>query len=305
MAESRRRLWMFALLAAVVLVVAGVGGELLRLYNEPSPKAGPATVVIGDNVTVQYIGVLGGGPQQGYVFDTSLLSVANDNVTWPKALEFSYRGNASQYAPLGVHVGPNSPSGGYEINNTTFGGVVTGFWQGMLGMAANQTKWVSIPPSLAYGPERPACLVTAPLVVSVPILTAVPTSNFTAGYPEVPKLAGTTFVDPTYGWTDEVFSVNSTTVTIQSMPTVGFTSSAVGWPVTVTAISGGNISVTNDITGANVGRILGAGTTSVCGQTHYIISAVNPANGTYTRDYNTQVTGTTLIFRITIVTIYP
>ncbi|HTW56246.1 MAG TPA: hypothetical protein VMG36_07415 [Thermoplasmata archaeon] len=304
MAEPRRRLWPFVVLAVVVIVGAAVGGEILHLHNQPSPKAGPLTVAIGDNVTVQYIGVLGSGPQQGYVFDTSILSVANDNLTWPKALEFSYRGNASAYAPLGVHVGPNTPSGGYVIGNTTFGGVVTGFWKGLVGLAGNQTKWISIPPALGYGPDNPACLVTAPLVVSVPVLTAIPVANFTATYPEIPKLAGTTFTDPTYGWTDQVFSVNATTVTVQSMPSVGFTSSFIGWPITVTSITGGNISVTNDITGANVGRILGNSTTTVCGQTHYIISAVNPANGTYTENFNTQVTGVTLLFQITVVDIY-
>jgi len=304
MAEPRRRPWMFVLLAVVVLIVAGVGGEVLHLYNQPNPKAGPRTVAIGDNVTVQYIGVLGSGPQQGYVFDTSILSVANDNVTWPKALEFSYRGNTSQYAALGVHIGPNAPSGGYVINNTTFGGVVTGFWQGILGMAGNQTKWVTFPPSLGYGPDLSSCLVSAPLVATVPVLTAMPISNFTAEFPVVQKLAGVTFLDPTYGWLDQVFSVNATTVTIQSQPSVGFTSSTIGWPITVTAISGGNISVTNDITGANVGRILGNSSQTVCGQDHFIISAVNPANGTYTRNFNTQVTGATLIFRITVVDIY-
>lgn len=304
MAEPRRRLWPVVLLAVVLLVAGGVGGELLRIHNEPTPAAGPSTVAIGDNVTVNYVGVLGSGPQQGYVFDTSIVSVAKDNVTWKKALEYTYRGNSSAYSALGVHIGPNAPSGGYVINNTTFGGVVTGFWRGLVGMAVGQTQWITIPPSLAYGPERPQCLIAAPLVVSVPVLAVVPVVNFSLLYPGVDRLAGVSFVDPTYGWTDQIFSVNASTVTVENEPSIGFQSTAVGWPVSVTGISGGNISVTNGISSVNVGRILGNSSQTVCGQSHFIISAFNPANGTYIRDFNTQVTGQTLVFRVTIVAIF-
>jgi len=303
MAERTRPFWLLAVLAVVVLVVAGVGGAFLYLHQHPASSAGPRLVGLGDNVTVNYIGKFGSGPEQGRVFDTSIESVAKNNQTWPKSLEYSFRVNAS-FVPLGVHVAPNTPAGGYSINNTTFGGVVTGFWQGMIGMAGNQTRWVTIPASLAYGPLHPNCLVTADLVVTVPVLVSLPITNFTTSYPGVAKSAGTSFKDPTYGWPAVVFSVNATSVTVQNLPALGFSSSAPGWPITVTNVTGGNITVTNDITNANVGLVLGHSTSSVCSSSKFIVSAVDPAAGTFTENYNSEVTGQTLIFGITVVDIY-
>jgi hypothetical protein len=234
------------------------------------------------------------------VFDTSNQSVANNNLTWPKSLEYSYR-NSSDFVPLGVHVGP---SGSYSINNTSFGPVVTGFWQGLLGMAGNQTRWITIPPALGYGSINQSCLVQAPLVVTVPQLITLPIANFSAQYGSVSKVPGIMFSDPTYGWPDMIFSVNGTAISVERLPPVGFSSSAPGWPISVTAISGGNITVASQITSANVGLLLGHSTKSVCSQTKFIISAVNPANGTFTENFNSEVTGQTLVFRVTVIDIY-
>jgi hypothetical protein len=300
MAERTRPFWVLFLLVVVVLVAGGVGGGWLYYHNHPTPGGGPRVVGLGDNVSVDYVGMFGSGPETGRVFDTSIQSIANNNLTWPKSLEYSYR-NSSDFTPLGVHVGPG---GGYTLNNTTYGSVVPGFWQGLLGLAGNQSRWVTIPPALGYGAINQSCLVSAPLVAKVPQLIAVPYANFSAQYPGVERGPGNMFVDPTYGWTDLVFSSNDSAVTIEQLPTVGFTSNAPGWPITVTAVSGGNITISNGVSSANVGLLLGHSSQPVCSRTAFIISAVDPANGTFIENFNTEVTGQTLIFRVTVVDIF-
>ncbi len=291
----------------VVLLIAGAGiaTALLYEFNHPSPGAAVRTVAVGDNVTVNYIGSFGSTPQLGRVFDTSLYAVATNNVSYPKSLEFSYRGSASQYTPLGVHVGGSAPSGGYSINGVTFGSVVPGFWQGLLGLPVNHTAWVTFPASLGYGPVNPTCLATQPLSFTVPAVVSVAADAFATLYPGINATAGTEFTDPAYGWTDLVFSTNATAVVVEHLPPLGWTVPRVGWPQVVTGLSASTISITNRLTAANAGLVLGkvsgAGT---CGNTQFIVSAVNTANGTYTENFNREVVGASLTFEVTIVRFY-
>lgn len=296
------------LLVVVVIVVAGLGLWAAHDLLVPKSIAGPATSQVGDNVTVNYIGEFGGGSQFGRVFDTSIYSVYLDNTSYPKSLEFSFThsASASSYKPLGVHLG--AFNGQYKIGNATFSGVVTGFWQGMVGMLVNQTRWVTIPVSLAYGPLDPACEATVPLAVTVPVMTVVPGANFSARYPGVTPATGVTFPDPTYGWTDLVFTVNSTFVTVESLPSVGYVAHLSGWEATVTALNATTISLVNGITPANYGGLLGTFPTGrSCGggpaSTHFLIASVNVANQTYTQNWNSEVVGQSLTFRITLVSI--
>jgi FKBP-type peptidyl-prolyl cis-trans isomerase 2 len=308
MAEKPRSLTTLAILAVVVIVVGAVGGGLLYLYNHAPPKPGPRTIGLGDNVTVNYIGFFGSGPEQGRVFDTSIQSVAVGNASYPKSLQFSLR-SPGGYVPLGVYVGPNAPSGD-TIGNVTFGGVVTGFWEGLLGLGVNQTRYITIPPKLGYGPSDPACYVTQPLVYSIPVVVSVPADLFSKAYPNETAIAGTEFADPTFHWTDLVLSVNGSAVVVENLPPLGYQTSPQGWPVTVTNITSPTnlsqavITITNDLTAANTGLVGGNSTSKVCSATQFIVSAVDEKNGTYTEDFNKEVVGQTLVFQVTPVKIY-
>lgn len=291
-------------LVVVVLVGAGVGAYFLYLHNHPASGTGRPIVAVGDNVTVNYIGSFGSGPEQGRIFDTSIRAVADNNATYPKSLEYTPR-NASGYTPLGVHVGPNTPGSGYSINGVTFGGVVTGFWQGLVGLPVNQTHFITIRPALGYGPLNSACLRTVPLAQSISSQVVLTPAAFTKAYPGVTAFAGVTFTDPTYGWTDTVLSVNNTSVAVGLFPTVGTTTTAPGWPVQVTAVSNGTISLDNLLTRSNIGSVVGKLTGStVCGSGQFTVLSVNP-NGTFTENFNREVVGQTLIFQVTVVAIVP
>jgi FKBP-type peptidyl-prolyl cis-trans isomerase 2 len=302
MAEERPSRWLPTLLIVLVLVVAGVGAALLYEYTHPQTTAAVQTVQIGSNVTVNYIGMFGSGPQTGRVFDTSLVSVALNNVSYPKSLEFSLRSPLSEYSPLPVAVGPNAAS--YSIGNLTFGSVVTGFWQGLIGLPVGKSAEISVPPNLGYGALVPACLVTAPLTTTVPIVATVPAANFSTQYPNVTATAGTEFSAAPYNWTAVVLNANASAVTVENLPSVGEPVTSDGLPALVTAISKTSITVAIQVGLANVGLLVGHVKTAVCGSTTFILQSMNSAGGTYVQNFNHEVVGQTLVFTVTVVKFY-
>ncbi len=312
MAEPRPSRALLIFLVVVVLVAASVGAGLLYEYNHGKPTAPARLVRAGDNVTVNYIGMIGAGPQTGRVFDTSLYSVATNNVSYPKSLEFALRGSASQYSPLAVHVGP---SGSYSVAGLTFGPVVTGFWQGLLGLPVNRTVAVTFPYSLGYGPVVPACSVTAPLHYTVPVTLSMTPHDFALTYLGVNATPGTEFTDPTYGWSDLVLSENASAVVIENLPALGFSVPGVGWTVLVTSTTTTTITLTNELTSAQAGLVLGhTKGSNTCGSSRFIVTGVNSAAGTFTEqfDYSSttgqpvpaELQGATFTFIVTIVQFY-
>ncbi len=287
-------------LVAVLFVGAGVGTGLLYEYNHPKATPAIRVVEIGDNVTVNYIGYFGSGPQLGRVFDTSIASVAFNNASYPKSLEFSLHA----YNPLGVHVGPSAPSGGYSIGNQTFGTVVPGFWQGLLNLPANKTSTIVIPPALGYGVANPACFVTVPLVKTVPVLATLSRANFTQAYPGTNASAGVEFTDPTYGWSDLILSTNATSVVLESLASVGWSVPASPWPVVVTSVNSTSITLANQLTPVDDGLVLGHSSSKVCNQGQFIVTNIDLGAGTYVENYNPEVTGQTLVFSVTVVQFY-
>jgi FKBP-type peptidyl-prolyl cis-trans isomerase len=315
MAEPRPSRVLIVVLV-VIVVAAGAGGAALLYYEtHPANPHPQLTVQVGDNVTVNYIGVFDSGPQIGHVFDTSEYSVALNNVSWPKSLQYSSRGGSpSDYSPLGVYVGGNGPPNGYTIGNVTFGSVVPGFWQGLIGLPGNQTKYVLVPPNLGYPAYliNQTCYVTQPLTYSIPVTASLTPAEFATEYPNATASAGAQFVDPTYGWPDLVFSANSSAVVVTNLPTLGWVGYPNSWGVKVTNVTATNITLTNQLGPSQAGTVLGhVSGTGVCGTNSYIVSQVNLGAGTYVQNYgsassgNKQVYGQTLIFIVTVVDILP
>ena len=306
MVANRPSRTLFIVLVVVVLVAAGIGAVLVYELNKPKSPPGILTVQKGDNVTVNYVGVFGSGAQSGRVFDTSFYSVAMNNLSYPKSLEYTPRATRAAYTPLAVHVGPNTPASGYTVGNLTFNGVVTGFWQGLIGLAGNQSHTIVVPPSLGYGSLNTSCLQTAPLVFTVPVITFLPAGEFRALYPNVTANVGVEFTDRAYGWNDTVFAVNASSVTLQALPNLGQKSYPEGLPFVVSALNATTITVSTLLTPANSGLVLGhIPTGGLCGQSKFIVSAVDPSAGTLTENFNPEVDGETLDFVVTVVDIFP
>lgn len=292
--------WLGYLVLVIVLAAAGGGGyyALTQTVYKPHPAPNILVVQEGDNVTVNYVGIFGSGIDQGKVFDTSLLSVARDNSTWPKALSFAFRG-ASGYTPLQAHVGTQS-YGSYTS-------LITGFWKAMVGMQGNQTTTTVIPPAQGYGFSNPSKIFVYPLVQTVPMLYTYTPSEFSSAYPGV-TARPSIFVDPHWGWNDTVLSVNSTAVVLEFTPTLGEHISPLGWTDVVTGVSNtqgpqGTITYTNQLSPQDVGQV--QGTDWQNSNQQFFLTSVNSAAGTYTLNFNSEVTGNTLIFEITVVNILP
>lgn len=308
--------WTPLIAIAIVAILVG-GGTAGYLYFKNRPQGPPtvATVALGDNVTVNYIGVMGSGAEAGKVFDTSLYTVATNSIAYPKTLEFGLRGTAKNYTPLAVHIGSNTPSSGYSLGGFTFIQTVTGFWQGLVGLSGNSTRAVVVPPDLGYGPTNLACVATRPLAFSLPVLETLSLTQFTQRYPGVTAFQGVEFPDPHYAWPVLVLSENSSFVTVENLPSVGATSSPAGWPVVVTAVSPtangtGTITLVNQLFPSEAGLVLGHdylgnGPCSSQSGGRFIVSGVNVANGTFTENFNQEVQGQTLVFLITVVDIFP
>ena len=306
-----------ALIVFVVVTLVAAGGLAGFAYFHS--RAGSASSVlspqVGGNATVNYIGYFGSGAESGRVFDTSIYSVATNNASFPKALSFTYRGSVAGYTPLAVHIGPSTPSGGYTIGNFSFVSVVPGFWQGLIGIPGNTTSTLVIPPSLGYGSQDPACLRTLPLTYTLPLVATFSASGFSKVYPGITPLTGVTFKDPHYGWNVSILAANSSFVTIQNMPSVGYVTSPAGWPVHVTSLGGtsngaGTITLVNQLSNAQAGRVLGKdfNNTGPCSSTvngEFIVSSVDTSAGTYTENFNREVTGQVLIFVVTVIDVFP
>lgn len=300
----------FVVLIVVVVVGAGIGAGYLYYKSQPASSSAPRLVQIGDNATVTYIGILASGPEQGKVFDTSVYSVATNNATWPKALQFGFRGGPSSYTQLGVHVGTINAAN-YTLNNYSFVQVVPGFWQGLVGIPTNITHTVVVPTSLGYAAF--ACSVVQPLQLQVPVFATYAGIVFQKLYPGVLATTGATFSDPHYGWTVQILSANSTSVTIQNIAQVGAVARPNGWAVEVTNVTStpngsGQITLLNELTPSDAGHVQGTSTKGpTCGgqqSSRYIVTAVNLTAGTYTEDFNQEVAGQTLIFLVKVVDLF-
>lgn len=304
-------------LIVIVVAAAGAGGGYLYYHNRVAPAPASPVVGVGENVTVNYIGLFGSGGQDGKVFDTSLYSVASNNASFPKSLEYSSRGGPTKYTPLAVHVGPIAPQAGYSFGGLSFITVVPGFWEGLVGMHGNETRTLVLPPNLAYGPIPPGCLRTLPLTQTLPVFEVLSGNDFQKEFPGVLATTGTTFTDPHYGWTVAILNANVSEVSIENLPYVGETAAPAGWPVVVqnvtsTTNGSGQITLENRLQPSDAGRTLGrdylsVGPSGACpGATtgQFLVTAVNLTAGTFTASFAREVTGETLIFVVTVEDIF-
>ncbi len=281
------------IIIALLLIGAGLIGYSAYGYFTASKAKAQLFVQAGDQVYVNYTGQY----SSGLVFDTSMLSVAQNNATFPKAPGFTWRG-ASGYTPL-------------QVSDVGAGQVVKGFDQALVGMLVNQTRTVVISPADGYGPLNGSLLAYIPIYQNISMVHTVSTSSFQSYFSESPYL-GLVTTDKFWGWNVQVLNTGNGTVTYQYQPRVGMTvypytqnsSTTVGlsaFPVKVLSVNSaafngtGVIQVKNEITQSMVKL---AGGKSPTGQ-QFIIWSVN-SNGTATLNFNQPVVGRTLIFTITV-----
>jgi FKBP-type peptidyl-prolyl cis-trans isomerase 2 len=279
---------MFLLFIVIVsLIIAGGFASYNAISTRQNTAEIGATVKTGDAVAVDYIGMF----EDGTIFDTSIRSVAENNTMYPKSLSFNIR---PDYTPLNFTVGA--------------GQMISGFDGGVVGMSVNQTRVLIIPPDEGYGYSDPALFETRSLSESVPVYEWVGnTTEFTQTF-VVDPIIGTNVKNQKYGWNMTVFHVDPLTgkVLVKNNPFLGeIVRPSEGWSSTVMSIDtsanmgAGEIVIqhllTNDVVGHKI-------FTDEQGR-QFIITKVDTNAGTYTIDFNTEVTGKTLIFKVTIVSL--
>jgi len=270
-----------------VLMVSASTVVILIYQGEQSEEGSSDVVAVGQTIKVNYIGKL----LDGRVFDTSLLSVANDDAAYPKSLSFAKRSNSS-YTPLSFEVGA--------------GKMISGFDAAVVGMKVGESKTVTLTPDEAYGDMDLSKLVSFQLTETVPLLLTFTASSFKAEY-GVDAAQGLTVYDPLYGWEATVYEydMQADRVTVKNVPTLNalyhiYGTGSVGWDVKVTGIdSNANlVTVEHQLDDEDSDMIKGSDGTS----TFFIID-VDEENGTAVRNYNTELLGKSLVFTITIVSI--
>jgi FKBP-type peptidyl-prolyl cis-trans isomerase 2 len=292
MAKLDKAFWsrwevMFLLFIVIVsLIIAGGFASYNVISTKQNTAELGATVKTGDAVSVDYIGMF----EDGTVFDTSIRSVAENNTMYPKSLSFSIR---PDYTPLNFTVGA--------------GQMIHGFDTGVVGMAVNQTSVIIIPPEDGYGYSDPALFETRSLSETVPVYEWFGnTTEFVQAF-VVDPIIGTNVKNQKYGWNMTVFQVDpSGNVLVKNNPLPNeIIRPNEEWNSKVISIDtsanmgAGEIVIQHLLTNEVVGHKI---FTNEQGR-QFFITQVDTNAGTYTIDFNTEVTGKTLIFKVTIVTL--
>ncbi|MFQ5553349.1 MAG: FKBP-type peptidyl-prolyl cis-trans isomerase [Thermoplasmata archaeon] len=269
---------------AIVIVAAVIVGYLVATL--PPTPVPPDVVQPGDVVRVDYVGLF----TNGRAFDTSIEAVAEDDANWPKAVSFQTR---DTYTPLRFQLGADPPA------------VIEGFENAVLSptpMRVGETREVVVPPEMAYGPPDPTKIEVRPMRVVLTQFETLLRADFLAQFQLAP-VVGLTFTHPDWQWETRVVEASTDFVTLMHLPQVGFVLQPFGaWDARVlevdTSANGGEgrIVVWHLL---NTGHIDNVQTEDDRGT--FRIVDVNAGAETFTVDYNEEVVGQTLVFRIRLV----
>jgi FKBP-type peptidyl-prolyl cis-trans isomerase 2 len=273
------------LIVAIALIVVSLGGYFVYSNNIQKP-AGEESLFVqtGYSVSVNYVGMF----QDGKVFDTSIEPVGLNDALYPKALSYERR---NEYSPLNFTVGS--------------GQMVKGFDSGVVGMYVGETKDIIVLPVDGYGLPNSQLIETKQIMEAVPVYQfGVGLANFTEQYNVVASV-GVTVKDIHWGWNVTVYSLDSAanTVTLKNMPEIGMTVEPYdGWSCKIESISEsanggvGKIVLRNMLTPGDANATIG---TDSDGQ-KFRVTSVNIEEGTFVIDYNKEVVGQVLVFRVTM-----
>ncbi|MEM0127177.1 MAG: FKBP-type peptidyl-prolyl cis-trans isomerase [Thermoplasmatales archaeon] len=266
-----RSLLIILMVLVVAIPVASYGGYNYAQHRELVIKP-------GDNVSLWYYGyiIVNGNP---LIFDTNMASVANNNVTYPKAPDFKYH---PPFKPLNDTVGS--------------GTMIKGFDDGLVGMAKGQTGIIVVPPAEGYGLENSSLIKKIPINGSVPVYQTMNYSAFTSIFNTSP-VAGSFVRDPITGWDVYVISFNGYYANIENEAQVGYRyfpyKNITGFSILVQNITGsGKNSQINFTTLIINGTILPSGS---------YVSEIS--GGYYYLNSNPYLAGRTLYFYVDIISV--
>jgi hypothetical protein len=191
--------FLYQIIILVIAVVVAMAVFYGLYVQRPPVGTTPRTAQPGDTATISYIGTF---KDTGKVFDTSSASVAKDNVSYPKAVSFTWR---ASWQPFSFKIGA--------------GQAIKGFDDGVVGMAVGDSKRVIVPPQLGYGLLNPSLVVERQLLQPVPVQVITNDSAFSEKYGTRP-VNGLIVIDPFWGWNASVV-VTTNIVTVINSPQIG------------------------------------------------------------------------------------
>ena len=285
-------------IAAVIIVLLGVVGYTIydeeikgHLFKDKKSKDTALVAREGDELSVDYIGYF----QDGTVFDTSIGDVAR-NSSVPKALSFASR---PTYDDMTFTIGA--------------GTMIEGFENSAIGKMKGQTYTVSIPPEEGYGEANDVLIYRINTTSEIPMTQVIDKDDFISRFPMVDLGNDTRFVHPFWGWSVEIIDVGVDSVTIRNLPTYGQNIKILPWNITVVDISTEKdlIKVHHQVDeiskGMRVDITLLTGldpewtkTADQITDNKEPLGFITSTGGVITLDFNKEVAGKTLVFRITI-----
>jgi len=267
------------LIIAAVAVLLVLGGLVYVMSKERG--AGPAATNVttttvpaalanasdaaqnGDIVAVDYTGTF----ENGTVFDTSILSVAQDNGIYNPV---------KPYEPLQFTLG--------------YGGLIKGFEEAIVGMKVQETKEFTLPPEKAYGYPSAQLIDMVPRIQKSPIVQNVSREQFLQDIGQEPTV-GLVFTlqnKSAYelAWPMKVLELYNDTVKFRFLPSGKTTIQTVFGPADVYGQGEEIIIEINATVGQKIVTRVGPAK----------IIAVNDQNVTV--DFNSDLAGKTLNFKV-------
>ncbi|MDD1768614.1 MAG: FKBP-type peptidyl-prolyl cis-trans isomerase [Methanomassiliicoccales archaeon] len=287
-----------ALIVLIAILMVSASSVVVLMYQggQSEESSSIQTARIGDTVKVDYVGRLG----DGRVFDTSIWTVASNDALYPKSLSFTLR-DESAYEPLEFDVGS--------------GQLIKGFDRGVIGMAVGETKVLTVLPKDGYGQLNESKLKHLPLVESLPVFESINVSEFLSRFLVTPR-NGLTVEDPKWGWEVTVLDVDydADRVVIMNSPVLGGSYAVygnpqgqpgTGWYAVVdrfdSSANGGAglIEVRHLLSPEDAGYVKGVDSSG----NEFLLMEVDPESNDFVLNYNSEVTGVTLYFTVTLVSI--
>lgn len=289
-------------LIVLIAILAVVGYQWWVWGLEAAPI--PATEVVErtDTIEFDYIGSF----EDGRIFGTSVKSVADDDVSYPKSLNYTYPADGT-FNPVLSTIG-----GGFiEPGAAPFFGMVNkgkALESAILGMRVGETRVVALQPEEAYGMTNVSRLETRTLVEKVPQYEEMSTITYSQRFSEEgPPFEGKSLKDPFWGWDIYVVYLNRTNdlVIIRHNPTPGMVVTPYSqWNTLVEDVNSaanegaGEIRVRHQLSPEDADRVLGQSI-----HEKFIVASVDPEAGTFVADFNDERAGKVLYLRITLLSI--
>lgn len=295
--------WFTISVIILILIIAGVGYYgYSRIFSVSGPSTEQRAIVNGDSVLVDYYGYF----SDNRVFDTSMLSVAKDDVNYPKASTFKLRGDAD-YKPFNFTVGK--------------GTVIKGWDKGVMGMKKGESQLLVVPAEDGYGARYRSDLVkTLPTIEYAPVKDTMSAGDFNARYGTAPVL-GKVIVDPFWKWGSYVSDISGSNVTVVNQPSLNVKFNAYGWDsaaetidptynagqgrITIVHYAAVNATVSAETVGNHIPSFKDiSGIQTGAGQQTGPGKVVSVGSGQITIDFNEEICESVLYFRITIVAVF-